>query len=123
MRHDSPLYLSSLESERFELVRECRLVRFLTFNTGKIGALVTLTPGISGQDFGTGEDLFSFVLTTRFEGTSISSIDEFPCFVFIALPRQEWDNSSGEITAQDLQVIGWGELYRTAEDATRHKFG
>ncbi len=117
------LYLSSLESERFELVRECQLLRFISIGADKPGALARLTPGVFGHDFGASEDLTEFVLTTRMEGADIRSIHEFPCFVFIALPRISWDSSSDRADPSDLEIIAWGELYRTASDAEEHRFG
>ncbi|MDQ0577185.1 hypothetical protein [Agromyces albus] len=85
--------------------------------------LVHLSPGVPGQEFGSGDDLTSVILTTRFEGADIGRIEEFPCFVFIALPRETWNPDTDRVTAEELQVIGWGELYRTASDAQEHRFG
>jgi hypothetical protein len=117
-----PLYLSSLESVRFEPVRECRIVELLTFDTGKVAVLATIKPGVAAQDFGTGEDISTVILTTRFEGASIIPIDKFPCFVFIAIPSAGRSMLSSPIRTDDLQIIGWGELYRSADDARHHKF-
>lgn len=116
------LYLSSLESVRFAAVRECRFVRPIDVGDQRAGVVAHLAPGISGQEFGTGEDIESFVLTTRFEGADIRSIEEFPCFVFIALPRVPLTPELERIAVDDLQVIAWGELYRTAADAEEHRF-
>ena len=123
MHFEQPLYLSSLESYRFEPVRECRLVRMIQFDTGKQCALVTLHPGVPGQEFDVSGDLDLFVIATRFEGTTLSPIVEFPCFVFIGLPSENWETSNEVISANEVQVIGWGELYRSAEEAEAHSFG
>jgi hypothetical protein len=118
-----PLYLSSLESVRFEPVRECEFVDLLTFDTGKVAAVAMLRPGVPGQDFGIGEDVEQVILATRHEDTSIDEIDEFPCFVFIAIPDGGKRIPSTPVRKDDLQIIGWGELYRSADDARDHKFG
>jgi hypothetical protein len=118
MSAEDVLYLSSLESERFEPVRTCLVVRRIVFDTGKDALVVLLEPGVPGVDFGRGDDVSTFVLTTRFEGASIAPIEEFPCFVFIALPKPGWTTDSDLVTSDDLEVVGWGELYRTAADAT-----
>ncbi|MEU4383697.1 hypothetical protein [Promicromonospora sp. NPDC023805] len=89
----------------------------------KPGVVAHLTPGVPGQEFGVGEDISSFVLTTRFEGADIRKLEEFPCFVFIALPQVTLTPEMDRIAAVDLQVIAWGELYRTATDAEQHRFG
>lgn len=39
---EETLYLSSLDSTRFEPVRECRIERLLTFDTGKVAAVARL---------------------------------------------------------------------------------
>lgn len=52
MENGNPLYLSSLESRRLKPVRECRLVRFLILDTGKMAAVASLDPGFNGQDLG-----------------------------------------------------------------------
>jgi hypothetical protein len=64
-----------------------------------------------------------FVVTTRFEGATLSPINEYPCFVFIALPKGDLDPRVVLLKADDLQIIGWGELYRSPEDAAAHRFG
>lgn len=117
-----PLYLSSLESVRFESVRECRFVEFLTFDTGKLAAHVTVQPGVQGQDFDLTEDITALILATRFEGDSIDHIEKFPLFVFITIPSKAKRMPSSPLRTDDLQIIGWGELYRSRDDAARHKF-
>ncbi|WP_156960786.1 hypothetical protein [Amycolatopsis taiwanensis] len=54
-------------------------------DTGKGAAIAYLCPSVPGQDFGSGEDIYTVILTTWFPG-SIDRINEFPCFVFIAIP-------------------------------------
>lgn len=115
-------FLSSLEGDRFKPVRTCRVVRAVVFDTGKVGIVVRLEPPVLGQEFNSGVDLDRFVPATRFEGESISPISSFPCFVHIALPIPGWNDTAEIVSATDLQVVGWGELYRTADDAAAHKF-
>lgn len=117
------VYLSSLESVRFEPVRKCVFLETLMFDTGKAAARVALHPGVSGQDFDYPDDIDTVILTTRHEGASISPIEEYPCFVFICVPRSRFGNIQTPIRADDLQIIGWGELYRTHADAANHVFG
>jgi hypothetical protein len=121
MTPGQPLYLSSLDSIRFEPVRECLIVSYLTFDSGKIGAVATIQPAVSGGDFSRSDDISSVVLAARFEGVSIDKIVEFPCFVFVAIPSRV-ESFSSPIRKDNLQIIGWGELYRSAEDARLHKF-
>lgn len=122
MQAPEVFFLSSLESYRFKPVRTCRMVREVVFDTGKVGMVVRLEPPVLGQEFNSGVDLNRFVLSTRFVGESISPISSFPCFVHIALPIPGWNDTAETVSATDLQVVGWGELYRTADDAAAHKF-
>jgi hypothetical protein len=117
------LYLSSLESYLFEPVRACLFVRLLRFDTGKPCALVRLSPAVPGASLGTTGDLDTFVLATRHEGATIEPIDEFPCFVHIGRPLIVLDDGIDVITAAQVEVLAWGELYRTADDAANHSFG
>ena len=115
-------YLSSLDSTRFEPVRECRFVRLLTFDSGKTAVEARLSPAVVGQDFNRAGDIETVILSPRHEGSSIDPINEFPCFVFITIPQQH-ETLQSPIRSDDLDIIGWGELYRTHEDAELHSFG
>jgi hypothetical protein len=103
-------------------VRECQVVDFLIFDSGKVAAVASVRPSVIGQEFGIGEEINTVYLTTRLEGASIDRINEFPCFVFIAIPSGGKRTLSSPIRKDDLHVIGWGELYGSAEDARKHKF-
>jgi len=116
-------YLSSLDSTRFEPVRECRVQRSLSFDTGKAAVEARLSPTVIGQDFNRGSDIDTVVLSARHEGASVDPVTEFPCFVFITIPRYGQGMLQSPIHSDDLEIIGWGELYRTREDAERHAFG
>lgn len=115
-------YLSSLESIRFEKVRECRLVKKLTFDTGKNCALVKLDPPVLGQPWGVPGDLDFFIIATRHKGAELFPISEFPCFVHIARLLKDEAMQKSVIVASDLETVAWGELYRTYSDAANHVF-
>lgn len=122
MNHEDTYYLSSLESVRFEPVRECRLSMKLTFDTGKECALVRLSPPVVGQPWGLSEDIEHFVLANRHDGERLFPISEFPCFVHIARLTAKPIGQGGTISASDLETVAWGELYRTRSDAENHVF-
>jgi len=115
-------YLSSLDSIKFADVRECVFIRKLQFDSGKECALVKLTPPVIGQDFNLGYDVENFVLANRHEGDTLFPIKEFPCFVFVALPRVEDIESRSVISKDDVEVVAWGEIYRSRSDAEKHSF-
>ena len=115
-------YLSSFDSTRLSLTRECRFERLLVFESGKTAAVARLSPGVIGQDFNCAADIEMVVLTPRHEGVSIDPVSEFPCFVFVAIPS-DLSALESPIRPDDLEIIGWGELYRTRVDAESHNFG
>jgi hypothetical protein len=118
------VYLSSLDSTRFEPVRECQISEVVVFDTGKVAVVANISPPVIGQDFDRRDDIETVVLAARFEGSSVAPIDEYPCFVFIAVAREGREFlRETPIRRHDLEIIGWGELYRTRNDAVAHRFG
>ncbi|MDQ1744141.1 MAG: hypothetical protein QOE23_2480, partial [Pseudonocardiales bacterium] len=97
--------------------------RELTFDSGKVAVEARLRPAVIGQDFNRGSDIETVILSARHEGASLDPVNEFPCFVFITIPRGGNDALESPVRSDDLEIIGWGELYRTREDAERHAFG
>lgn len=120
---ETTYYLSSLDSERFEPVRECTIERSLAFDSGKPAVQARLSPAVDGQDFDRASDIEQVILAARHEGVSIDPVSEFPCFVFITILRSGYDRLETPLRNDDLEIIGWGELYRTQEEAERHAFG
>ncbi|WP_020076623.1 hypothetical protein [Cryocola sp. 340MFSha3.1] len=118
----SVYYLSSLDSSLFEPVRRCTVITTLAFDTGRSALVVDLDPAVVGQNFNVGEDLRRFILTSRFQGDDVAAIDHFPFFAYICLPKTGWQELETPLRAADVDIVGWGELYRTAEDASAHRF-
>ena len=115
-------YLSSLESKIFSTTRKCVFVKTLSFDSGKECILAKITPGINGQNFGSPKDIEFVVLAARHEGDSLSSITEFPCFIFVARSLDSDITTRSTIKKSDLQILAWGELYKTKDDADGHVF-
>lgn len=115
-------YLSSLESTRLAPVRQCHVLRVLAFDNGKPALLVRLQPPLPGQELGEREDVGVVVLAARHRGASVDPVAEFPCFVHVAVAAEGREPPPGPVSAADLTVVGWGELYRTAADAAANRF-
>ena len=115
-------YLSSLESKIFSKTRQCFFLKTLHFDSGKECVLAKITPSVIGQDFGSAEDIEYVVLASRHEGDSLSLMTEFPYSVFIAKSLINDIDSKLIISESDLQILAWGELYRTKADANSHVF-
>ena len=116
-------YLSSLDSVKFEPTRKCEFLSRLQLTTGKGCVLVRVTPPISLQDYNLTDDIDTLVLVSRHAGQDISAIQTFPFFVFIARPLLDSIQNREMISKDDLQILAWGELYRTRQDADDHRFG
>ena len=116
-------YLSSLDSTKFGVTRVCVFQKRLRFQTGKECALVKVGPPVIGQDYGLVEDIDLFLIANRHEGEGLSPVKECSCFVFIARPLIDDIEIRDEIAKEDVEIVAWGELYRTKADADQHVFG
>jgi len=122
MQIDDTYYLSSLDSSRFAPVRECMLVGRLLFDTGKPAAMMKIDPPVIGQDFNLGTDIDTVLLANRHEGETLFPIKEFPCFVYICRFLIEVPYNDQIISNKDVEIVGWGELYKSRKDAENHSF-
>lgn len=102
---------------RFEPVRACHFVEMLHFDTGKQAVRVIVDPTMVGQDFDQADDISQVILVARHEGVPLDPVTEYPGFVAIAVAREGYEAVQTPIRSDDLTVIGWGELYRTQDDA------
>jgi hypothetical protein len=116
-------FLSSLDSMRFSITRECAVQKRLRFDTGKECALVKVSPPVVGQDFNCGSDIELFVIANRHQGYGLFPVTKFPCSVHIARPLIEDIELREQLRKEDLEVVAWGELYRTRSDADNHVSG
>lgn len=115
-------YLSSLESERLSAVRKCTVLFRATFASGKECIVANVSPVILAQEFGVPE-LKTVVLAARHEGEGLLSIVRFPCFVFVCrVVGDDMPRPGTVFERAAVEVVGWGELYRTEYDAKHHIF-
>lgn len=116
-------YLSSLDSVSFAETRECVFTKKLAFTSGKECILAKVDPPVIGQRYGLGgKDIEYLFLASRHEGEPLDPIKSFPCFVFIARPLVPDLEAKEAIDKEDLEIIAWGEVYRTKHDADNHVF-
>jgi hypothetical protein len=106
-----------------EPVRECIFVRPVHFHSGKAAALVKLSPPVPGAVFGdNAAEISDVIVTSREEGENLFAIKRFPCHVYIARLRRPGVTTESTLGKADLEILGWGELYRTRTDAAQHVF-
>ena len=116
-------FLSSLESTSFAITRECYVVRRLIFKTGKECVLARVNPVVIGQPFGLGGlDIEQLVFMCRHKGGTLFPIREFPCFVYITRLLFDIPSDLDVIDTKDVEIIAWGEIYKTRHDAENHIF-
>jgi len=80
--------------------------------------LVEIDPPLPGQQFGLGEkDISLLILSTRHVGHTLFPIAEWPCYIYVARILDEAVLTSGSFSANQVDLIAKGTLYRSAEDA------
>jgi hypothetical protein len=66
----------------------------------------------------TNQFIIPFVLVAvRHQGASLFPINEWPVFVHVARPLIDSPELREKLRDDELELIAWGALYRTEEDA------
>jgi hypothetical protein len=119
MGQEPSFYLASAESRPTLAPRKCFVEERLVAVEGRDDYLrVRIEPPIIGQPYGLGEkDIEDVVLATRYAGTTLHPISEWPMTVFVCRIVNDKIRHSGKASAKDLEVILIGELYRTLAEA------
>lgn len=81
-----------------------------------------ISPPLIGHEFNREFDIETVFMTHRHEGDNILNINKFPLFVFIFIAKNIEAVNKNILTKEEVEVIGWGELYRTETDALNHSF-
>jgi hypothetical protein len=117
---DTPdFFLASSEGYGLERPRRCYRLRRILGRTGDDYLLVKVAPPIIGQRYGLGgREIDRVILATRHEGESLFAIRSWPVFVHVARLLRE-PREGDTMTRDDLESIGWAEIYKTEEDARR----
>lgn len=115
-------YLSSLENKQLEYVRECEYIRYIKFSTGKSAVIAKINEPVQWKDEKGFHGSDYIIITSRHEGYDIKDIAYFPTFVYVTVLKNTDYDLVEEIAANDLIIIGIGELYETYENAKEHVF-
>jgi hypothetical protein len=112
-------FLASSEGYGLEEPRKSYRLRRIAGRSGDDYLLVRVDPPISGQRYGLGgQNIDRVVLATRHEGESLFPISSWPVFVHVARLLRE-PKHGDTLTREDLEEIGWAELYQTEEAARK----
>ena len=59
------------------------------------------------------------MLATRLKGDTIDPVSEWPLDVYICHILNDQFKGTGKVSAKDLSIEYWGEIYPTLEDAEK----
>jgi|WetSurMetagenome_2_1015567.scaffolds.fasta_scaffold381652_2 hypothetical protein len=121
MRKEPVLYLTSNDSNPALAPRSCWIEEELVSTEGRDNYLrVKIEPPIIGQSFGLGDtDIEDIVLATRYAGSTLHPVNEWPMTVFVCRILEGGIRGTGRAAATDLEVILIGELYGNLADANK----
>jgi len=112
-------YLASSEGYNLEDPRQCFRIRRLAGDHRDDFLLARIDPPLIGQLYGMGgQDLDELVLVTRHKGASLFPIAEWPVYVHVVRPLVPVAGRD-RLHDNEIESIGWAELYETEEAARR----
>jgi hypothetical protein len=83
--------------------------------------LIEIDPPLDGQRFGLGgTDVTSLIISSRHQGQTLYPISEWPSFVYVARILDDTAPRSDAFTRDQVELIAWGTLFRTLEEASEH---
>jgi hypothetical protein len=81
--------------------------------------LVGIDPPLIGQPFGLGaNDITALILSTRHEGFSLFSLEEWPINVYVARISDTNVLDAECFEREQVQLIAWGEVFDDFQKAT-----
>lgn len=100
-----------------EVPRACRAKGRLRDGVRDDYMLIEVEPPVIGQNYGLGdEDIRELVIATRHKGESLYQITKWPCPVYVARILDPCVVDSLTFTDDQVKMIAWALLFRTAED-------
>jgi hypothetical protein len=83
--------------------------------------LIDIEPPLDGQRFGMGAtDITQLIISARHQGQTLYPISEWPFFVYVARIVDRAIIESRSFTREQVELIAWGALFRTREEASDH---
>lgn len=83
--------------------------------------LIEIEPALDGQRFGLGAAQINFlILSSRHRGQTLYPISEWPSFVYVARALDASVLQSLTFKGDQVELIAWGMLFRTLEEATSY---
>jgi hypothetical protein len=83
--------------------------------------LVDIEPVLEGQRFGLGAtDITRLILSARHRGQTLYPVSDWPFVVYVARIVDNTVLDTRTFTRQQVELIAWGTLFRTLEEASDH---
>jgi hypothetical protein len=111
-------FLDMTETGNLQELRACWEAARLGDNVRDDYMLINIDPPILGQKYGLGDkDIHFVILGTRLEGSTLYPIAKWPVFVYVIRILDEAILSVKKFRVNQVEMIAWGILYQTREDA------
>jgi hypothetical protein len=86
--------------------------------------LVAIEPPVIGQPYGLGgEDIYHLLLATRHQGQGLFPVSQWPAHVYVLRMLNQSILHQREFSSTQTQLIEWGLVFRTYEEAVACKLG
>ena len=109
------------ENEELAAPRACWIKGRLKDRVRDDHMLIEVRPPLIGQRYGLGgKNIVNLILSARYEGFSLFPIKEWPCHVYIARMLDETIAARLAFTPNQVEVIAWGMIFRTLDEANAH---
>jgi hypothetical protein len=82
--------------------------------------LIEIEPPLDGQRFGRDSDISSLIVSSRHQGQTLFPVSEWPSYVYVARILDSAVLSSRTFTGDQVELIAWGVLFRTWDEAVDH---
>jgi len=109
-------YLASEDCDPTGGVHEVRRIKRLRYASRDDILLVKVDPPFEGRRLGVRIDLLgALFIASRWTTRPLFPVVGWPVAVYILAPMRRTPESVDEIFNKDVRLVGWGELYPTAE--------
>ena len=107
-------YLASTELREAYEPLACRIIRRVRSELLDDLALVEVERPLPRQVYDTPQDVRWLILASRLKGTTLFPVSQWPLSVYICRLKGKCEPPSEAIMAEDLAILDWGEIRRTA---------
>jgi len=84
--------------------------------------LIAIEPVLDGQRFGLGAtEIGQLIISTRVLGQTLFPISQWPAFVYVTRALDDAVLVSQVFTRQQVELVAWGALFRTRDQALDHE--